>query len=249
MLSFAVRRLVAVVPTLLVFALCAALAAVASGPGWADTLLAALVGLPVTAVLVLPALALGTLTGALFGLTASLRPGSVAGRLGALLGGAGPALPAFLLAAAFATLARSGPATLVLAWTALTVPPAAQAARLAREALDAELSGASGGGVILAARGRGLGDRMILWHHAVLLGVAAVGAGLRAAVAATVTGAVAVEGLFGLPGAGRLFLAGARAGDAGNAVAALAGLCGLAVLLGAAGAVLHGWLDPRARRP
>ncbi|MCW2238354.1 ABC transporter permease subunit [Azospirillum canadense] len=262
MLSFAARRLAAVVPALLLFALCAALAAAAYAPDWSGALRSALAGLPVTVVLVVPPLAAGTLLGALLGLTASLRPRSLCGRAGRTLGALGPALPAFLLAAVlaapFTMMGRSGWAALPLAWLALAVPPAAQAARLAREALDDELHGddvkdglprAPGGVALLAARGRGLGERTVLWHHAVPLGVAAVVGGLRIAVVATVAGAVAAESLFDVPGAGRLFVTAARASDAGIAVPALAALCGLAVLLGAGAAVLHGWLDPRARRP
>ncbi|MBP2293976.1 ABC transporter permease subunit [Azospirillum rugosum] len=265
MLSFALRRLAAVVPALLVFALCAALAAAAYAHDWSGALRAALVGLPVTGALVVPPLAAGTLLGALLGLAASLRPRSLAGGAGRTLGALGPGLPGFLLAAVFAASfameGRSALAALPLVWLALAVPPAAQTARLAREALDDELHGPSGDGfgdelprapgsvALMAARGRGLGERAVVWHHAVPLGVAAVAGGLRIAAVATVTGAVAAESLFGLPGAGRLFTTAASTGNAGTAIPALAALCGLAVLLGAGGAVLHGWLDPRARRP
>lgn len=243
MLSFAARRLAAAVPALLLFTLLAAVTAEATGRGWSEALGATAEALPMTAALTVPALVAGTGIGALLGLSAGLRPHSPAGWVGGLLGGIGPALPAFLLAAVFATLMKGASFTLVLAWTALAMAPAAQAARVARGALD----GALDGGSILAARGRGLGDRAVLWHHAVPLGLAPVAGGLRSAVIATVTGAVAVEGLFVLPGAGRLFLETTRAGDTGTAVAALAGLCGLTVLLNAISAVLHGWFDPRFR--
>nr|WP_281418421.1 ABC transporter permease subunit [Azospirillum soli] len=191
---------------------------------------------------------MGTGIGALLGLSAGLRPRSLAGWAGMLLGGIGPAVPAFLLAAVFAALMTDRSFTLVLAWTALAVAPAAQAARVARQALDGALDGNMiDGGAIFAARGRGLSNKAVLWHHAVPLGLAPVAGGLRSPVITVVAGAVAVEGLFALPGAGRLFLETMRAGDAGTAVAALAGLCGLTVLLNAAGAVLHGWFDPRFR--
>ena len=248
MLSFAARRFTAALPALALFALLAAVTAEATGRGWAAALGAMAAALPLTVALTVPALAMGTGIGALLGLSAGLRPRSPAGWAGVLLGGIGPALPAFLLAAVFATLMTDRSFTLLLAWTALAAAPAAQAARAARAALDGALDGTmNGGGAILAARGRGLGDRAVLWHHAVPLGLAPVAGGLRGAVIAVVTAAVAVESLFALPGAGRLFLETMRAGDAGTAVAALAGLCGLTVLLNAAGAVLHGWFDPRFR--
>lgn len=252
MLSFAARRFTAALPALALFALLAAVTAEATGRGWAAALGAIAAALPLTVALTVPAVAMGSGIGALLGLSAGLRPRSPAGWAGVLLGGIGPALPAFLLAAVFAALMTDRSFTLVLAWTALAAAPAAQAARVARAALDGALDGTmsgttNGGGAILAARGRGLGDRAVLWHHAVPLGLAPVAGGLRGAVTAVVAGAVAVESLFALPGAGRLFLETMRDGDAGTAVAALAGLCGLAVLLNAAGAVLHGWFDPRFR--
>ncbi|WP_448206406.1 ABC transporter permease subunit [Azospirillum sp. sgz302134] len=238
MLSFAVRRLAAAVPALLAFALIAA-----AVKGLGNGLGVVLAALPVTVALTLPALALGSGLGALFGLTASLRPRSPAGWAGHLLGWAGPALPAFLLAALFVTAFKDTPAPVAFAAMALALPPAAQAARLARGAFDDALDS----GAVLAARARGLDDRAVLWRHAVPMGLAPVAGGLRSAAVATVTGAVAVESLFGLPGTGRLFLDAVRTGDAGASLAALAGLCGLAVLLSALGAVLHGWLDPRLR--
>ncbi|MBK3777947.1 ABC transporter permease subunit [Azospirillum brasilense] len=235
MLSLVLRRFLAVVPALLGLALAAAMVAALAGPGWAPALGAVLAALPATLALVLPALVLGTGLGALFG---AQRPAQ-----GAVLGGVGPAMPGFLLAAIFAAALVKAPFTLGLA--ALALPAAAQAATLAgRARAGAEDT------VLLAARGRGMDGSALLWRLTLPLGLSAAAGGLRSAVAGTVIGAVAVESLFGqtgFSGAGRLFVEAARAGDAGMAVAALAGLCGLAVLLNALGGALHGCIDPRAR--
>lgn len=226
MLSLVLRRVLAVVPALLGLALAAAVVAALAGPGWTQALGAALAALPATLALVVPALALGTGVGALLG----------------VLGGVGPAMPGFLLAAVFAATLAKAPALLGLA--ALALPAAAQAATLARRAR----AGAEDT-VLLAARGRGIDGSALLWRLTLPLGLSAAMGGLRSAVAGTVTAAVAVENLFGtgFSGAGRLFVEAARAGDTGMAVAALAGLCGLAVLLAALGGALHGRIDPRAR--
>lgn len=245
------RRIAAAAPALLLCALLAAVAAEATGGDWADALTNVGAALTVTAGLALPALAGGTAVGALFGLAAAVRPRSPAGWLGRMLGGVGPALPGFLLAALFATAGRGtavapGPAWVALAWvalawTALAVPPAAQAARLARDALGRALDGEAA----LAARGRGLDGRTVLWRHAVPQALVPVTGALGMGSVAAVTGAVAVESLFGLPGAGALLVAAARQAEAGPAVAALAGLCALTILLKALGAVARGWFDPR----
>ncbi|OYD80504.1 ABC transporter permease subunit [Azospirillum brasilense] len=233
MLSLVLRRVLAVVPALLGLALTAAVVAALAGPGWTQALGAALAALPATLALVLPALALGNGLGALLG---------VMGGAGAVLGGVGPAMPGFLLAAVFAATLAKAPVLLGLA--ALALPAAAQAATLAgRARAGAEDT------VLLAARGRGMDGSALLWRLTLPLALSAAMGGLRSAVAGTVTAAVAVENLFGtgFSGVGRLFVEAARAGDAGMAVAAFAGLCGLAVLLGALGRALHGWIDPRAR--
>lgn len=232
MLSLVLRRVAAAVPALLGLALAAVVVAALTGNGWAEALGTALAALPPTLALVLPALALGTGLGALLG--------AMGGVGAAALGGAGPAIPGFLLAAVFAAASAQAPVLPGLA--ALALPAAAQAATLAgRARAGAEDT------VLLAARGRGLNGPALLWRLALPLGLSAAVGGLRSAVAGTVTGAVAVESLFGLPGAGRLFVVAARAGDAGMAAAALAGLVGLAVLLNALGGALRGWIDPRAR--
>ncbi|TWA84150.1 osmoprotectant transport system permease protein/oligopeptide transport system permease protein [Azospirillum brasilense] len=233
MLSLVLRRVLAAVPALLGLALAAGVVAALAGPGWAPALGAALAALPATLALILPALALGTGLGALLG---------VLGGSGAILGGVGPAMPGFLLAAVFAVTSATAPVLLGVA--AVALPATAQAAVLAgRARAGAEDT------VLLAARGRGVDGSALLWRLSLPLGLSAAVGGLRSAVAGTVTAAVAVESLFGtgFSGAGRLFVEAARAGDASMAVAALAGLCGLAVLLNALCGALHGWIDPRAR--
>ncbi len=231
MLSLVLRRVAAAVPALLGLALAAAAVAALAGNGWAQALGTALSALPATLALVLQALALGTGLGALLG---------TMGGVGAALGGAGPAIPGFLLAAALAATSTKAPVLMGLA--ALALPAMAQAATLAgRARAGAEDT------VLLAARGRGLNGPVLLWRFALPLGLSAAAGGLRSATAGTVTGAVAVESLFGRTGTGRLFVEAARAGDAGMAAAALAGLVGLAVLLNALGGALRGWIDPRAR--
>lgn len=245
MLSVTLRRLFATLPALALCALVAGVAAALSDAGWAVVLGDLAAAVPVTLALTLPALALGSVLGALFGLTASLRRRSMAGALGALLGACGAALPGVLTVAVVAPLAvgATGGGAVALAWAALSLPAAAAAARRTRDALDHALEA----GPVLAAHGRGLSEGTVLRHHAVPLGLAPAAEGLRLAGAATVAGAMVAEALFGPRGAGALLVDAVHGHAAATAVAALAGLSAVALLLNALGAVAHGLLDPRAR--
>ncbi|WP_247872101.1 ABC transporter permease subunit [Azospirillum sp. TSO35-2] len=221
--------------------------AAALGPDAADAALGLARGLVVTLLLILPALAIGTALGALAGAWAALAPRSAGGLFGRLLAGAGPLLPGFLLAAVAALAVRAGASPAPLGWTVLAIPAACQAARLSRPAMGRALGPGPEGGAVRMARGLGLDERAVLRHHALPQAVAPVMGGLRVAVLAAMTGAVALESLLDLPGAGALMIDAARAGSAAGAVPALIALGGLTALLAALGLAVRDWIDPANR--
>ncbi|MBP2229917.1 ABC-type dipeptide/oligopeptide/nickel transport system permease component [Azospirillum agricola] len=241
---YALRRLTEALPaTLLPVAAGLALAAM-PGPE-AGGALGLLVALALTLLLVLPALAVGTAVGALAGAWAGLAPASAAGRLGRLLAAAGPTLPGFLLAAVAALAVRAGASAAPLGWTALALPAACQAARLARPAMEQALGGALGGGALLTAQGFGLDERTVLRGHALPAAIAPALGGFQNAVLAGLVGTVALESLLALPGAGALMIDAARNGSVAGVLPALCGLCGLTAFLTALGAIARDWADNR----
>lgn len=245
-----IRRLIDAVPTaILPMAAGVGLSALAAPQQDAATAL--LSGLAVTLLLTLPSLAVGTALGVLAGSWAALAPRSAGGLIGRFLAGAGPLLPGFLLAAVAALAVRAGASAAPLGWTALAIPAACQAARLARPAMERAFGTGPEGGAVRMARGLGLDERTVLRHHALPQAVAPVMGGLRAAVLAAMVGSVALESLLDLPGAGALMIDAARAGSAAGALPALVALCGLTVLLGALGLAVRDWIDPanRSSRP
>ncbi|AWU97107.1 ABC transporter permease subunit [Azospirillum ramasamyi] len=238
-----IRRLIDAVPT--------AILPMAAGIGLSalvapqpDAAAALLRGLAVTLLLTLPSLAVGTALGALAGSWAAVAPRSAGGLIGRFLAGAGPLLPGFLLAAVAALAVRAGASAAPLGWTALAIPAACQAARLSRPAMERALGAGPEGDAVRMARGLGLDERIVLRHHALPQAVAPVMGGLRAAVLASVVGAVALESLLDLPGAGALMIDAARAGSAAGALPPLVALCGLTALLGALGLAARDWIDP-----
>lgn len=238
-----IRRLIDAVPTA-VLPMVAGVGLSALVAPQPDAAMALLRGLMVTLLLTLPSLAIGTALGALAGSWAAVAPRSAGGLVGRLLAAAGPLLPGFLLAAVAALAVRAGASAAPLGWTALSIPAACQAARLARPAMGRALGPGPEGGAVRMARGLGLDERTVLRHHALPQAVAPVMGGLRAAVLAAMVGAVALESLLDLPGAGALMVDAARAGSAAGAVPVLVALGGLTALLNALGLGVRDWIDP-----
>jgi ABC-type dipeptide/oligopeptide/nickel transport system permease component len=240
----AARRSAAPAPALILSALLAGTGAVLTAENAWTVALRIAVELPATAGLAATALGAGAWIGARAG--ARLGVGRAAGRTGWLLAGAGPALPGFLLAAVFAVLigrtdGEEGSSALawMAAWAALMLPAAAQAAHLARTTLTEAVNGP----LAFGALARGLPMETVLHGQARPAALGAVAQALASAGPAMVTGTVAAEALFGLPGVGHLFVMGARNGETGPACLVLAGLVLLALLLNKAGTALPGWIS------
>ena len=92
---------------------------------------------------------------------------------------------------------------LILPLIALTVRPTAMIAQLVAGLLAGEL----GQQYIVAARGKGLAERRVIWHHALRNVWAPVAHALAGAVRLLVADLIVVEWLFGWPGLGFLMAA------------------------------------------
>jgi len=94
---------------------------------------------------------------------------------------------------------------MVLPVVALALPQLAYIARIMRSSTLEVLAAP----YISMARARGLGERRVLWRHALKPALLPVVSYLGPAAAALLTGSVVVEQIFGIPGIGRYFVQGA----------------------------------------
>lgn len=235
MLRSALRRISGALPTilpLLALALSAGLSA--DGASGSDGLARAAAALVPTLPLVAGAVVGGGVLGTALGLLAALRPGPVTRALVSALVAAGVVLPAFAVAALLATAVPESPADAALALVALVVPAAATSARAAVEAMGRLRDGPA----VLAARARGVPAATALASTAITPSLAAAAQAAGRSAAAATAAVVVAESLFGLPGAGRLFLAAVQGGEIDVALAAFALLALVAVLFEALGDAL-----------
>jgi oligopeptide transport system permease protein len=211
-------------------------------------------GLPVSLTLGLAALIVALGVGVPLGSWAALRRGSAIdhGIMG--LAVLGVVLPSFvtgpLLVLIFGLALRwlpvagwqdGNPDYLVLPVITLALPLIAYIARLIRSSLLEVLQS----DFIRAARARGLGERRVIWRHALPPALLPVVSYLGPATAFLVTGSLVVETVFALPGTGRYLVEGAIDRDY-TLVMGMVIVYGLITLAcNLAADLVYGWLDPR----
>ena len=211
-------------------------------------------GLPVSLTLGVAALIVALAVGVPLGTWAALRRGSAIdhGIMG--LAVLGVVLPSFvtgpLLVLIFGLALRwlpvagwqdGDPYYLVLPVITLALPLIAYIARLIRSSLLEVLQS----DFIRAARARGLGERRVIWRHALPPALLPVVSYLGPATAFVVTGSLVVETVFGLPGTGRYLVEGAIDRDY-TLVMGMVIVYGLITLsCNLAADLVYGWLDPR----
>ena len=211
-------------------------------------------GLPVSLTLGLAALIVALGVGVPLGSWAALRRGSAIdhGIMG--LAVLGVVLPSFvtgpLLVLIFGLALRwlpvagwqdGNPYYLVLPVITLALPLIAYIARLIRSSLLEVLQS----DFIRAARARGLGERRVIWRHALPPALLPVVSYLGPATAFLVTGSLVVETVFALPGTGRYLVEGAIDRDY-TLVMGMVIVYGLITLAcNLAADLVYGWLDPR----
>ena len=209
-------------------------------------------GLPIDLTIGLLALLLGVP----LGMAAALRRNSLADRLCTALALLGLSLPVYvtapLLILVFAVTLHWLPAgdwgegawrNLVLPVVALSLPYVAYIARLLRASLLEVLQAP----YIRTAWAKGLPGSQVLWRHALRPAMLPLVAFLGPASVGVITGSIAIETSFGLPGLGRYFVDGAFNRDY-TLVMGVTILYGvLIVLANLLADVLQAWLDPKVR--
>jgi oligopeptide transport system permease protein len=211
-------------------------------------------GLPVSLTLGLSALLIALAVGVPLGTWAALRRRTAIdhGIMGFTV--LGVALPSFVIGPLFVLIfglslhwlpvagwQGSDPRYLILPVATLALPLVAYIARLIRSSLLEVLQT----DYIRAARARGLGNRRVIWRHALPPAMLPVVSYLGPATAFVVTGSLVVETVFGLPGTGRYLVEGAINRDY-TLVMGMVIVYGLITLLcNLAADLIYGWLDPR----
>jgi oligopeptide transport system permease protein len=211
-------------------------------------------GLPVSLILGLAALAVALAVGVSLGTWAALKRGTAVDHGIMSVAVLGVALPGFvtgpLLVLTFGLglhwLPVAGwqpgePRYLILPVVTLALPLIAYIVRLVRSSLLDVLQS----DYIRAARARGLGNRRIIWRHALPPAMLPVVSYLGPATAFVVTGSLVVETVFELPGSGRYLVEGAINRDYTLVMGMVIVYGVITLLCNLAADLIYGWLDPR----
>ena len=213
-------------------------------------------GLPLSATLGLCAIALALITGIPAGMATALWRGPATDLGLAATGALAVALPSFVvgpvLALVFGIHLRwlpvagwqpGAPRYLLLPVITLALPLALALARLTRASLLEVLRAP----YVRSARARGLGERRVLWRHALRPALLPVASYLGPAAAFVVTGSLVVEAVFGLPGSGRYLVQGAIDRDYPLVMGMVIVYGALTLLLNLLADLACAWLDPGTR--
>ena len=133
---------------------------------------------------------------------------------------------------------------LLLPVLVLALPQVAYVARLTRASLIEVLRS----DFIRTARAKGLRTHTIVLRHALKPALLPVVSYLGPAVAATLTGSLVVEQIFGLPGIGRHFIQGALNRDYTLVMGVVVFYGALVIVANYLVDLAYAWLDPRVRR-
>jgi oligopeptide transport system permease protein len=202
------------------------------------------------------ALLLAILIGVPLGAIAAWRPGSWLDKGAGFAAVLGISIPVYvaapLLILIFAVTLRWLPAggwgegawrNLVLPVVAMAIPYIAYISRITRGGFVTALAGP----YIRTAKAKGLGTRAILFRHALRPALIPLVAFLGPAIVGAITGSIAIESTFALPGIGRFFVDGAFNRDY-TLVMGVTILYGvLIVLANLLADLVHAALDPRVR--
>ena len=213
-------------------------------------------GLPIDLTIGLLAMGLALLIGVPLGVVAALRRNTVWDRAASAIALLGISVPTYvtapLLVLLFAVSLRWLPAgdwgegalrNLVLPVVALSLPYVAYIARLLRASLLDVLHTPW----VRTARAKGMPWRTVLLRHALRPALLPLVAFLGPATVGVITGSIAIESVFGLPGIGRFFVDGAFNRDY-TVVMGVTVLYGvLIVLANLLADVVQALLDPRMR--
>ncbi|MEJ2513877.1 MAG: oligopeptide ABC transporter permease OppB [Gammaproteobacteria bacterium] len=213
-------------------------------------------GFPVSLTLGALAMLLALVAGVGAGTIAALRRNSATDHLVMGLSMTGISVPNFVMAPVlilvFAVylgwlpaggLGDGSPAHLVLPVFALALPQVAYISRLTRGSMIEVLNS----DFIRTARAKGLPERTVVLRHAMRPALLPVVSYLGPATAATITGSVVIEQIFGVPGLGRYFVQGALNRDYTLVMGVVIFYGALIILLNLLVDLAYALLDPRVR--
>ncbi len=213
-------------------------------------------GFPVSLTLGALAMLLAVVAGVAAGTSAALRRNRATDHLVMGLSMTGISVPNFVMAPllilVFAVylgwlpaggLGDGSVAHLVLPVFALALPQVAYISRLTRGSMIEVLNS----DFIRTARAKGLPERTVILRHALRPALLPVVSYLGPATAATITGSVVIEQIFGVPGLGRYFVQGALNRDYTLVMGVVIFYGALIILLNLLVDLAYALLDPRVR--
>jgi peptide/nickel transport system permease protein len=208
--------------------------------------------LPATAELAIPALLLSICIGLPIGIITALRPHAWYSNAGMLLALLGQSVPSFwvaiLLILFFAvrlgvlpTSGRGSLVYLILPSVSLAMHSMASLVRLTRSAMLEVL----GEDYIRTARAKGLGERVVIFKHALRNAAIPIMTIVGLQMGALLSGAVITEMIFAWPGVGRLVIQAIYRRDFPLVQAAVVVIACIYVLINLAVDLSYVWLNPR----
>lgn len=214
------------------------------------------IGFPFTLTLALYAFVIATAIGIVAGIIAAVNQNKWPDYVLVLIVMIGVVVPNFLNAAllqlGFAVHLRWLPAGgwvngsiahLVLPVTVLAWPHAARISRLMRGSMIEVL----GSNYVRTARAKGLGERLVLARHAIKPALLPVVSYLGPGLSYLLTGSLAVEQIFGLPGIGKYFVTAALNRDYGIVLGTTILYMFIILALNLLVDLVYAWLDPKVR--
>jgi oligopeptide transport system permease protein len=212
-------------------------------------------GLPYSLTIGFWAVVVATVTGVTLGILGALKRNSMIDYSAGVIAVIGIAVPIFVIAPLmqvyFALTLRWFPVggwsgdwrSLVLPIVALALPNIAYISRLTRSAMIETLRE----NYVRTARAKGIGNRRVIWRHALTGAILPVVAYLGPATAAIITGSIVIETIFALPGIGRHFVDAALNRDYPLVMGITILYGGFLIVFNILADILRGWLDPRVR--
>lgn len=214
------------------------------------------IGFPFTLTLALTAFVIATAIGLIAGMAAAVYQNKWPDYVLVLVVMIGVIIPNFLMAALlqlwFGVYLGWFPAGgwvtgswlhLVLPVTVLAWPHAARISRLMRGSMIEVL----GSNFVRTARSKGIGQRLVLARHAIKPALIPVVSYLGPGLSYLLTGSLAVEQIFGLPGIGKYFVTAALNRDYGIVLGTTILYMLIILALNLIVDLFYAWLDPRVR--
>lgn len=212
--------------------------------------------LPISILLGSLAMLLAVVVGIAAGTVAALRQNSVVDRVVMAFAMTGISIPVFVIAPVLVLFlavklqwlpagwsGSTGGARLLLPVIALALPQIAYIARLTRASMIDVLASP----FIRTARAQGLGTYAVIRYHALKPAMLPIVSYMGPATAGILTGSVVVEQIFGIPGVGQFFVAGALNRDYTLVLGIVIVYAAMIITMNLIVDLIYGVIDPRVR--